>query len=96
LNPFNVNVVVYIGHGALLPNNDAVAMIPYKDEHDLPRIRLINLQKYARELAQNRDQINIFLFSACRTYLIEYGNPKNFLFPDQYAIAGLIEEYKKY
>lgn len=75
LNPYNVNMVIYIGHGAILPNEDAVAMIPFKDKDDNTTIKLINLEDYARRFAQTADHINVFLFSACRSYLFQYGDP---------------------
>jgi hypothetical protein len=68
-HPWRVNFITYSGHGITF-EGDAIAILSELDNTKKERVpRFINFSKYARYLAFNENNLNIFILSMNRVQI---------------------------
>ena len=68
----HLNILVFIGHGIINEQNEAIFLVNTKNDKGIIEIKPINVDQLAKEFAEIKNTMTIILFVACRSMSPEY------------------------
>ena len=60
-----MNVIAFIGHGAINEKNEAIFLVNSKNEKGIIEVKTINVDQLAKDFSELKNSMTIIFFVAC-------------------------------